>query len=594
MRTHHCGALRTSHIGQTVVLDGWVHRRRDHGGVIFVDLRDRYGLTQVVFNPNDGDAEFAEAAKHLRSEDVLRVIGVCRARPEGTLNPKLATGTIEVVAQELTIHNKAATPPFMIDDQSEPSEALRLTYRYLEMRRGPVLEALALRHQVTRAARAYLEDEGFMEVETPILTKSTPEGARDYLVPSRTQNGSFFALPQSPQLFKQLLMMGGVDRYYQIARCFRDEDLRADRQPEFTQIDIETSFLNRDEVMGITEGMIRHVFKTVAGIDLPPLKRMDYWEAVNKYGTDRPDVRFGLCHLDLTQWASGVEFKVFRGAVDGGGIVKAIRVPGGTAMSRGQIDELTKFVGEHGAKGLAWIKVNPDGLQSPIVKFFADAEIEALKEATGMKEGDIIFFGAGDAKTTHEVMHQLRTRWGRDLNLIPQGVWAPLWVVDFPMFEWNKDENRWEALHHPFTAPNPEDAPVMEENPGRIRSEAYDLVLNGVEVGGGSIRIHTPAMQERIFKLLGLSEEDVNVKFGFLIEALQYGAPPHGGLAFGLDRLVTMLAGRESIRDVIAFPKTQRATCLLTDAPSGVAENQLRDLGIRLRKLPGSEGGKEG
>lgn len=585
MRSHYCGQVEQSMIGKQVSVCGWVHRRRDHGGVIFVDLRDREGLLQVVFDPDRADI-FAEAER-IRGEFVLAVKGKVRERPEGTINPNMATGHVEVLAQELEVLNRAETPPFHHDEQA--NEELRLKYRYLDLRREEMLGNLRLRHRVTRAMREYLDNAGFVDVETPMLTRATPEGARDYIVPSRTHPGKFFALPQSPQLFKQLLMMSGLDRYYQIVRCFRDEDLRADRQPEFTQLDIEMSFVNEEIVTGEMESLMRHVFKAVLDMDLPdPFPRMTYAEAMRRFGSDKPDLRIDLELIEVADLVGDVEFKVFAGpAKDAEGRVAALRLPGGAEMSRKELDDYGDFVGRYGAKGLAYIKVNDagagrDGLQSPILKFLPDEAIDGILERTGAESGDVIFFGADKARIVNEALGALRVQLGEDRGLIREG-WSPLWVVDFPMFERASQSARWTALHHPFTAPSVNDAEALRNDPGNALSRAYDMVLNGSEVGGGSIRIHDQDMQSAVFELLDISPEEAEEKFGFLLRALEFGAPPHGGIAFGLDRVVMLMAGAESIRDVIAFPKTQSAHDPLTNAPGAVSEEQLKEVGIRLR-----------
>jgi aspartyl-tRNA synthetase len=586
MRTHYCGDVNEALIGQQAAVVGWVHRRRDHGGVIFIDLRDREGLLQVVFNPDD-EAMFA-LAESLRSEFVLRVTGEVRSRPEGTANPGLATGQVELVARQLEVLNRSETPPFHHDEPA--GEDLRLRYRYLDLRRPVMLRNLRLRHRVTSALRRFLDGNGFVDVETPVLTKATPEGARDYLVPARNFPGKFYALPQSPQLFKQLLMMSGLDRYYQIARCFRDEDLRADRQPEFTQLDVETSFMDEDAITALMEKMVRELFREVLDVELPdPFPRMRWAEAVERFGTDRPDLRNPLELVEVADLVANVEFKVFAGpAADPRGRVAALRVPGGGSLTRKEIDAYTAFVARYGARGLAYIKVNDaaagrDGLQSPILKFLPDEAVAGIMSRTGAESGDLVFFGADKAKVVNDALGALRDLLGMDLGLLEPG-WRPLWVVDFPMFEWDDTEQRWFALHHPFTAPAVDDHALLAANPGEAVSRAYDMVLNGSEIGGGSVRIHDRAMQQGVFELLGISEEEARNKFGFLLDALKYGCPPHGGIAFGIDRMVMLMAGAGSIREVIAFPKTQTASCPLTDAPSEVPDAQLRELSIRVRK----------
>jgi len=589
MRSLYCGELNESNLDQEVTLCGWVHRRRDHGGVIFVDLRDYKGLVQVVFDP-DTEATFA-TAERIRNEYVLQVKGRVRRRPEGTVNPDLATGQVEVLGLELNVLNAAETPPFQLDE-ADVNEETRLRYRYIDLRRPEMQEKLRLRARITRMLRNFLDAQGFIDIETPVLTRSTPEGARDYLVPSRTYPGEFFALPQSPQLFKQLLMMSGMDRYYQIARCFRDEDLRADRQPEFTQLDIETSFMTEDDILVLMETMVRELYRDVLGIELPdPFPRMTYAEAMRRFGTDRPDLRIGLELVDLGDLMRAVEFKVFSGpANDPGGRVAALRLPGGGELSRKEIDDYTAYVGRYGARGLAYIKVNDvaagrDGLQSPILKFLPDEVVDAIVERTGIENGDLVFFGADRTTVVNESLGALRVRLGHDRGLL-QGDWKPLWVVDFPMFEHDAKTDRWMALHHPFTAPNTDDIEVVAADPGSCLSRAYDMVMNGTELGGGSIRIHTTEMQEAVLKLLGIDAEEAREKFGFLLDALKFGCPPHGGIAFGLDRLVMLMTGAVSIREVMAFPKTQTAACPLTSAPSPVATGQLLELGIHLRTPP--------
>ena len=590
MRSQYCGLVTEALIGQTVSLCGWVNRRRDHGGVIFVDLRDREGYVQVVCDPDR--PEMFKVAEDLRNEFCVQVKGVVRARPEGTTNDNLKSGKIEVLCHELTVLNPSVTPPFQLDDENL-SETTRLTHRVLDLRRPYMQNNLMLRYKVAMEVRKFLDEHGFIDIETPMLTKSTPEGARDYLVPSRVHEGHFFALPQSPQLFKQLLMVAGYDRYYQITKCFRDEDLRADRQPEFTQIDIETSFLGEQEIRDLFQRMITHVFQKTMNVELGEFPVMPYAEAMHKYGSDKPDLRVKLEFNELTDVMKDVDFKVFSGpATTPGGRVVALRVPGGSEISRSEIDGYTEFVKIYGAKGLAWIKVNDvaagrEGLQSPIVKNLHDAAIAAILERTGAQNGDILFFGADKAKVVNDAIGALRLKIGHGDLAKKSGLfedsWAPLWVVDFPMFEFDEDDHRWNAVHHPFTAPKDGHEDYMDSDPGKCVAKAYDMVLNGWELGGGSVRIHRADVQSKVFDALKISPEDAQLKFGFLLDALQYGAPPHGGLAFGLDRLVTLMTKAESIRDVIAFPKTQRAQDLLTQAPSPVDEKQLRELHIRLR-----------
>jgi aspartyl-tRNA synthetase len=587
MRTHYCGELSRSQIGQQVSVCGWVNRRRDHGGVIFVDLRDKKGMLQVVFDPDDA-AMFSEA-ESLRNEYVIQVEGLLRVRPEGTDNPEMATGEVELLAHSLQILNASETPPFQLDDDDVHDDN-RLRYRYIDLRRPEMQYRMQLRARITHYLRGWLESHEFLDIETPMLTRATPEGARDYLVPSRTHPGEFFALPQSPQLFKQLLMMSGMDRYYQIVRCFRDEDLRADRQPEFTQLDIETSFMDEDGIMGLMETMMRGLFAEVLSVEVDdPFPRMSYAEAMERFGSDKPDLRIGLELQTISDVLEDVEFKVFSGpARDPQGRVAALRVPGGNDLTRKEIDDYTAYVGRYGARGLAYIKCNDvargrDGLQSPILKFLPDEAISAILERTGAETGDLIFFGADKAQVVNESLGALRIKIGHDRGLV-EARWRFLWVVDFPMFEHDEREDRWNALHHPFTAPATKNPDELEANPGGMLSRAYDMVLNGTELGGGSIRIHRMEMQQRVFSLLGIGEQEAEDKFGFLLTALKYGCPPHGGIAFGLDRMVMLMAGAGSIRDVMAFPKTQTASCLLTRAPAAVSEQQLRELSIRLRK----------
>ena len=587
MRTHYCGELDRRHVDETIRVCGWVNRRRDHGGVIFVDLRDHRGILQVVFDPDD--PEMFARAETLRNEFVLQAEGKLRVRPEGTFNPEMPTGEVELVAHALEILNPAETPPFQLDDE-DVHEDNRLRYRYVDLRRPEMQQRLRLRARVTHFLRGWLERHDFLDIETPMLTRATPEGARDYLVPSRTHPGEFFALPQSPQLFKQLLMMSGMDRYYQIVRCFRDEDLRADRQPEFTQLDIEVSFLDEAGITGLMEEMMRGLFAKVLEVEVDdPFPRMSYAEAMERYGSDKPDLRIPLELVTISDLLGDVEFKVFAGpAKDPAGRVAALRVPGGNALTRKEIDDYTDFVGRYGARGLAYVKCNDvaagrEGLQSPILKFLPDEAIDAILERTGAESGDLIFFGADKARVVNESLGALRVRLGEDRGLVEPG-WRFLWVVDFPMFEFDERDNRWNALHHPFTAPATDDPEALAADPGGMLSRAYDMVLNGTELGGGSVRIHRMEMQQRAFEILGIGAAEAEEKFGFLLSALRYGCPPHGGIAFGLDRLVMLMAGAQSIRDVMAFPKTQTASCLLTRAPAAVGERQLRELSIRLRK----------
>jgi aspartyl-tRNA synthetase len=591
MRSHYCGQVDDKLIGQEVTVAGWVNRRRDHGGVIFIDLRDREGLLQIVFDP-DAAAMFKEAER-LRSEYVVKVKGRVRERPAGTLNANLASGRVELLAQELEVLNRSEPLPFQLDETV--GEEVRLKYRYLDLRRDVMQQRLRLRHRITKSMRHYLDEHGFTDLETPMLTKATPEGARDYLVPSRTHEGKFFALPQSPQIFKQLLMIAGFDRYYQIVRCFRDEDLRADRQPEFTQLDIETSFLTQDAIMRLMEGLVRHFFKEVLNVSLPdPIERMTFAEAMRRFASDKPDLRIPLELVDVADLVKDCDFKVFAGpAKDPKGRVAALRVPGGSSLPRSQIDEYTAFVGRYGAKGLAYIKVNDrakgrDGLQSPIVKFLNDAAVAGILERTGAQDNDLVFFGADSAKVVNDAIGALRIKVGQDMKLVQEG-WRPLWVIDFPMFEWDADAKRWVAMHHPFTSPMNDDPAALRADPEGALAKAYDMVLNGSEIGGGSVRIHRQEMQSTVFELLGINAEEAQKKFGFLLDALKFGAPPHGGIAFGLDRLAMLMAGADSIREVIAFPKTQTAADPMTDAPTEVSEAQLRELHIRVRTPPPKE-----
>jgi aspartyl-tRNA synthetase len=588
MRSHYCGQVENSLVGKIVTVAGWAQRRRDHGGVIFVDLRDREGLLQIVFDP-DRASVFAQAER-VRNEYVLKVTGLVRARPPGTANPSLKSGEVEVLCQELEILNRSEPLPFQLDETV--SEEVRLRFRYLDLRREEMRQRIMLRHRITRAMRTYLDDAGFVDIETPTLSKATPEGARDYLVPSRTHPGKFFALPQSPQIYKQLLMMSGFDRYYQIARCYRDEDLRADRQPEFTQLDIETSFLDQLEIQALMEKLVHELFRTVLGVELPsPMPRMSYQDAIRRYGSDKPDLRVPLELVDIADLVKGCDFKVFAGpAADPNGRVTALCVPQGGRLTRKEIDDYTAYVARYGAKGLAYVKVNElakgrEGLQSPILKFLGDSAVSGILQRTGAKDGDLVFFGADTAKVVSDALGALRLKVGQDLRMVEPG-WKPLWVVDFPMFEWDAETRRWQAVHHPFTSPVNLDPAALSASPGEAVAKAYDMVLNGSEIGGGSVRIYHQDLQSAVFDLLGISPEEARIKFGFLLDALKYGAPPHGGIAFGLDRLAMLMAGADSIRDVIAFPKTQTAADPLTDAPTEVSEQQLREVHIRVRTPP--------
>ena len=582
-RTHYCGELRKEDIGKEVCIMGWVHRRRDHGGLIFIDLRDRTGIGQLALDP-DRDPEAHAKAEAVRNEFVVAAFGKVSPRPEGTVNPKMATGEVEVEISEIRILNPAKTPPFMLDEFSEVAENLRLKYRYLDLRRVGIQQNLIMRHKVAQTVRNYLTEKDFLEIETPMLTKSTPEGARDYLVPSRVNLGNFYALPQSPQLFKQLLMVSGFDRYFQIVRCFRDEDLRADRQPEFTQIDCELSFVDRDDIMSIMEGMIETVFKKTVDADITvPIPRMTYAEALDRYGVDNPDLRFDMELINITELVKGCGFKVFASVAESGGLVKAINAKGCATFSRRELDDLTDFVAIYGAKGMAWVKIQEDGTwQSPIAKFFTEQELADIGAALDAQPGDLLLFGADTPAITNEALGRLRGHLGNKLELADPNDYKFVWITDFPLLEWDAEARRHVAVHHPFTAPMDEDVHLLETEPGKVRAKAYDLVLNGSEIGGGSIRIHNQDVQSQMFKLLGIGEEEAREKFGFLLDALEFGAPPHGGIAFGLDRVMMILTGASSIRDVIAFPKTQKATCLMSEAPGAVDEKQLRELGIRL------------